>query len=427
MSYALGLRAIKRLCIEQHPMAWQKAKLSDALFKAMEVPVFEWVQQHVKKHHALPHLDTLHAHFPELQALDVPEPSSYYVQLLENRYFYDRINKANVESQAVLKDHADAHEKALEMMRQCIREITAQKYRLRILDVVKEAPSILIQQYYTANTQENTAVFGWPYMDAQSGGMYPGDVISLVGRPALGKTWLTLWMAIQNWVGRKVNVLFVSMEMMTLPIAQRIGAIYTHQNIKQLKTGGFSSTTFQKFYTSLQQMTLEEAKFFVIDGNLAASVEDVFALADMLECRMVVIDGAYLLRHKNVRLDRYMRAAENVELIKRFSTDLDMITVASWQFNREASKKQKKTGETGDLEDIGYSDAIGQISSIALSLYQEDSVETMKNRKIRVMKGRNGEIGQYTIAWDFDVMDFSQVDPVVDQADKQENKELQWV
>ena len=77
----------------------------------------------------------------------------------------------------------------------------------------------------------------------------------------------------------------------------------------------------------------------------------------------MVIDGAYLLRHRNVRLDRFTRAAENVELIKRNCTDLEMMAFCSWQFNREASKKQKKgKGEEGDLEDIGYSDAIGQIS-----------------------------------------------------------------
>jgi replicative DNA helicase len=148
----------------------------------------------------------------------------------------------------------------------------------------------------------------------------------------------------------------------------------------------------------------------------------------MLECRIVMIDGAYLLRHNNSRLDRYTRAAENVELIKRACTDQEMISVCSWQFNREASKKQKKNkGEQGDLEDIGYSDAIGQISSIALSLFQEDSVETMKSRKVQVMKGRNGEVGQFSIAWDFILMTFHQTDPPLEPTKVVEGINLQWV
>jgi replicative DNA helicase len=327
-----------------------------------------------------------------------------------------------------LKDDQNAHEASLEVLRSCIRDITEQKYRLRILDVAKDAPALVLTAYHDTVAAEYVAEFGWPYLDLQSGGVMPGDVISFVGRPAVGKTWLTLWTALHNWTHRKLNTLYVSMEMTTLPIAQRIAALYTKQNIQQLKVSGYSHQTFQKFYAGLKALSLESAKMYVVDGNLATSVEDLFALADMLECRVVFIDGAYLLRHRNVRLDRWTRAAENVELIKRHCTDLGVMAFCSWQFNREATKKQKKgQGEQGDLEDIGYSDAIGQISSIALSLFQEDSIETLKQRKVQVMKGRNGEVGQFSIAWDFTGMSFHQMHPPVGPVKPEENPELQWV
>jgi hypothetical protein len=40
---------------------------------------------------------------------------------------------------------------------------------------------------------------------------------------------------------------------------------------------------------------------------------------------------------------------------------------------------------------------------------QEETVETMYQRLIRVMKGRDGQVGEFSIHWDFDVMDFNQV------------------
>jgi Replicative DNA helicase len=429
MAYALGNKAVKRLCLEQNPISWQKAKLSPVLFKPYEQPVFNYVTAHLKQHHALPHLDTLQAQFPDLVPVETPEPSSYYLQLLEQQFYYERLNTINVESQALLKSDQNASEQAIEVLRGGIKDITEQKYRMRILDVAKDAPELVLTAYHHTASAEYVAWFGWPYMDQQSGGVMPGDVISFVGRPAVGKTWLTLWTALHNWTVRKLNVLYVSMEMMTLPIAQRIAALYTKQNIGQLKVAGYSNTTFQKFYAGLKTMTLEQAKMYVVDGNLAASVEDLFALADMLQCKVIFIDGAYLLRHRNVKLDRFTRAAENVELIKRHCTDQELMAFCSWQFNREATKKQKKGhGEQGDLEDIGYSDAIGQISSIALSLFQEDSVETMKSRKVQVMKGRNGEIGQFSIAWDFTSMSFHQTNPPLSPAAKvDEMQDLQWV
>jgi hypothetical protein len=67
-------------------------------------------------------------------------------------------------------------------------------------------------------------------------------------------------------------------------------------------------------------------------------------------------------------------------------------------------------GEKGGLENIGYSDAIGQISSIVLALEEEDSAETLHRRKLRLLKGRNGEVGEFDINWHFHNMNFDQVD-----------------
>jgi replicative DNA helicase len=286
---------------------------------------------------------------------------------------------------------------------------------------------LILDTYHNVSQIDQSAKFGWPYMDEQGGGLYPGELVSFVGRPSLGKTWLTLWTALQNWQAGR-NVLFASMEMQTLPVAQRIAAMFTGCNISQLKTAGYAHQMYSKFASSLMLMGKEQGKFYVVDGNLAASVEDIFLLADMLKCCLVVIDGGYLLKNKNPRLDRFTRVAENVEEMKRDTSDLDMTTVVSFQLKRAASEKQKKgnSEETG-LEDIGYSDAIGQISSIVLGLFQEEGIETMKQRKIRVMKGRNGEIGQFSIAWNFVEMDFAQVDPPINGAKAEESLELQWV
>jgi replicative DNA helicase len=434
MAFAIGLQAIRALCVAQKPLDWQRAKLSPVLFTAYETPAYEWAVAHLKQNHALPQVETLVQAFPsEFSAMDTVEPPSYYLKHLENRFIYQQINKANLGSQEILKNLNDAPdnqkakmlEDAEQVLRQTVNQITMQRYRQRILDVGKEGPSMVLAAYHNAATQDLVAKFGWPYMDEQCGSIMPGEMVSFVGRPAMGKTWLTLKMALENWQQQKQNVMFVSMEMATLPIAQRIAAMYTHCGIGQLKIHGFSSSTYMNFATSLKVMGQEEAKFYVIDGNLAASVEDIYTLADMLLCRIVVIDGGYLVKHRNTRLDRFQRVAENVELMKQNGSDLDCITAVSWQLNREAEKK-KKDGKEVTVGEIGYSDAIGQISSIVLGLFEDDGVETMKRRKVNVMKGRNGEIGEFSIAWDFADMVFDQVDPAP-QGTQAQQGDLEWV
>jgi replicative DNA helicase len=179
-----------------------------------------------------------------------------------------------------------------------------------------------------------------------------------------------------------------------------------------LKDAAFGKHTYDKFTAGLTSVNEYAARFLVVAGSIAATVDDIYNLAQEYECSVVYIDGGYLVRNKNSKLDRYLRVAENVEQMKRYSEDLGLCTFASWQFNREASKKSAKSGvQEGGLEDIACSDAIGQVSSVVLGMFQEDSPETIERREIRVLKGRNGETGKFSIRWDFLKMDFEQCDP----------------
>lgn len=408
-NFSLGLKVLRRLCVDQDPMAWNSAKFNLQLFSPLEHPIYEFVAKHVTQHHALPQLATLTGMFPEVKEVEAPEPASYYIQKLENKFYHQTLSQAAIDCSTVLKSNQDDHEKAKLVLVHAVEVLTLQQYRQKVMNVSADLPKMVLGAYHTP--VEAISEFGWSYMDYTSGGVVGGDVVSLVGRPAQGKTFQMLYCAMHNWKSKR-NVLFVSMEMALLPLAQRVAAMYAHTGMTQLKSGGYANvgknSPYKKFLQGMQNISLEQAQFYVVDGNLAASVEDIFVLADMLECDSVYVDGAYLVRHKNPKLDRFTRAAENVELMKRYCSDNHQSVFASWQFNRNGSQKQKKKGEVADLDDIGYSDAIGQISSIVLGLFQEEGVETMVSRKIKVLKGRNGEAGEFEINWDFVNMDFSQ-------------------
>jgi replicative DNA helicase len=426
MAFGLGVKTLVSFCASQDPLSWQKAKVTKALFKTHELPMYEFVTDFLSKHHQLPHPETLVLHFPDCSGVEAPEPPSYYVGLLEHQFYYATINNANLKSQEILKNDKDAFEAASNVLRDALNSISTQKQRLSVLDMGMDGAPLVVKAYHQLPLMENISKFGWPFLDDQQGGVMPGDIVSIVGRPATGKSWLSLWIALINWkLGN--NVLFVSMEMGHLPIAQRLAAMYTATPISQLKTSSFSSHTYKMFSDNIVNITNEKGKLYVVHGRLAATMDDIYTLADQLQCTAVIIDGAYLVRSNNARLDRFTRVAENCELAKVYTEDLGVATFASWQFNRASVKDSKKSGkQEGGLEDIGYSDAIGQISSIACGLWEEEGVETMVRRKVRLMKGRNGEIGEFSINWDFSTMDFSQADPPVGNSSK-EVQEFAWL
>jgi replicative DNA helicase len=408
-SFGIGFKAIKAMCQSGTALNWYQAKIIPEMFKPGELPAYEWVREFISKHHTLPSVETLGNMFPDIVQFSTPEPPSYYVEHLENRLYYEKLNSSISQAHQHLKAEPGNPKPAVAMLQETLAFIKSQEYRVKLVNLVTEGPQMVLMAYHNLMNVENVGQFGWDYLDSSTGGMMPGDVVTFIGRPAAGKTWKVLYTAHHNWKTLKRRPLVVSMEMSPLPLIQRIVAMNAGTNISQLKLGGYSSQTYKKFAASLLTIAQAENPMYVVDGNLAASVEDIFTLAVQLKCDQVYIDGAYLCRHPNKRLDRYTRVAENAELIKQSTSNASMPTVASYQFSRTATKDKKKGDNTATLDDIAYSDVIGQVSTISLGLFQDDSVETIEGRVIRVLKGRNGEVGQFKIHWDFNTMDFSQM------------------
>lgn len=423
MSYLLGWKALRAFVGAGDSLAYFRAKLSPALFKGEEErKVFELVDQHFHQYRVLPKLETVVGNVPAFAEIEAPEVPQYYVDLLERRYEYDTMDRLTTSIQQTLKANKNDTESARQLLSDVIHEMNRQKYRRQVLDMGVEGGQLLMTAYGAKLlNQDRLAIFGWDYMDSMTNGVGAGEVVSYVGRPAAGKTWLMVNGANKNWVHQKSNVLLVSMEMNTLQIAQREIAIYSKVGVKGIKEAQLSTPMFKRFQQQLKAMESETGKLYILDGNLMANIEEIYSLAYQLECSAVYIDGAYLVKAMNPKLGRYDRVAENVEYMKKASGEIGLATFASWQFNREAAKKEQKKGQKAGVEDIGYSDAIGQVSSIVVGMMQEDGVETINRRRLTVMKGRNGEIGSFEINWLFDVMNFEQV-----EEQKAENK-LEYV
>ncbi len=390
----------------------------DHLFKASEIEVYQFVRAFVKQYQSLPSEETIEAHTGETLVGHL-ETSAYYFDLLEARHIELEIKRlAKKSTDFLLPENKDAGQ-ALQVLTEGVMKLVAHKVQKQVVDF-RDAYDIVVADFVSKwNVGDQHGLhMGWPYLDKLTGGLVKGDVASFVGRPAAGKTWQMLYAAYHGW--RKAaethdpatdqSRMFVSMEMGTLPIQQRLAALHAHIAAFKLKSGGLGSVSFKKLKKGLTEIKGYGAPFYVVDGNLTATVEDIWMLARQLKPAGIFIDGAYLVKHPNER-DRFRRVAENADLIK---SELAPIapTVCSWQFARSASKKSKKKGEKVDLDDIGYTDAIGQVSSLVLGLFEEESIETIKRRKVEVLKGRNGEVGSFITKWDFENMLFDEIEQV---------------
>jgi replicative DNA helicase len=376
------------------------------LFEGTEVPVWEFISAHAKKYAKLPDMQTVEAHTDE-ELPSPEEPFEYYRDLMEQRHIEHELKRTMKEASKHLGLTGKDPAKALKMMADVVMNLVAKK-QLRQVSDFRDAYDELVADYvHKYNADEGSGIrFGWPTLDNMTGGLITGDMASLVGRPQKGKTWQMLYSAHHSWSKQQAIPLFVSMEMKPLPIKQRLAAMQAKVPALKLKNAELSTTYLTKFKQSMIEVKGAGVPFWIVDGNLAATVEDIWMLARQLKPDSIWVDGGYLVKHPRER-DRWKRVAENAELMKSELSDLCPL-IASWQFAKTGAKKKGK-GDKPDLEDIGYTDAIAQVSSLVLGLLDEDSVETIVSRLVTILKGRYGETGQFRTHWDFVKMDFSEV------------------
>lgn len=418
---SVGSQLLSALVAEGDIILYRKLALSEKLFFGPEVDLFNFVNGHVQKYNVLPKQETVKGQF---SSLPIPaEPVHFYADQVEARFSHKLLNKMLSECNDLMKLQDTFTAKAI--ITEALAELRSVEARTSMAEFTQEAHDIYMAQYHKKLTSDEVEVkMGWNTLD-KFGGMRGGDVVSIVGRPAQGKTFSILYSACHAVFQQRLRALVVSMEMPLIEIFERLVALYSHFPMDHIQNYSLTTKQQKTLPTVLLKAKEEQGRLWVVDGNFASTPNDIFALAHQLNPHVIYIDGAYLMQNEDKKLDRYRRAEVNTEIVKKRAGEFGIPIIQSYQFNRQAAKKQEKSGgkQKGGLEDIAFTDAIGQISSVVLGMFEEESVETMESREIHILKGRKGQMGTFRINWDFLNMNFTEI---MDD-EKKKKGELEYV
>ena len=375
-------------------------QFTEEMFRGDEQDLYIYVRDHVSKYGKLPDRKTIKkwakkASIPLPVPEEIVEPPDYYYDKLEHRNLKLELLRSMKDAEQLRMDDPHA---SLQSLTDDIINLNLHRQRTRLVNIIEDGVTIVDNEFAKAIHGDDVGLkFGWPTLDEMSGGLRGGDLVSVIGRPGMGKTYMALHGMINAWnTGR--TTLFVSMEMQSTPVVQRVVSMYTHTSIGELKKGQVSSKQYKKMKGLMEGLSGGQG-MWVADGRLSVSVHDLQLLCRQLQPDVVYVDGAYMLRGRDPNAKRYERVNQNAEDVKIMAEDMNIPVVQTFQFNRGMTKK--KDIEEVDLEDIAGSDAIGQLSSLVLGTFQDDNIETKLARKIRILKGRNGEQGEFLINWRF--------------------------
>ena len=255
--------------------------------------------------------------------------------------------------------------------------------------------------------KENRGMIGIPMgidkLDMILKGMQPKQLITMIAKTGIGKTWF--WILVASYCQLNgYRVLFLTTEMAEEQIEDRLEAMLIPMMMgEDFNYGRFKSGTLnpqeEKLYFDFLDMKSSLEPLIV---ETATGVSNVSAKIEQYQPDVVFIDGAYLMEDDQGAKEDWLRVAHITRDLKSLAK-LKKIPIC---INSQAdSTTSKKTGP--ELENIGFSKAIGHDSDVVLGLLRDEEMIEDKEMKVKVLKQREGTLGNVVLNWDFTTMNFS--------------------
>jgi len=260
---------------------------------------------------------------------------------------------------------------------QRLQNVGLKNYDSHFDDAMEE----LLLRYKNAKDGVGNSSLLWPWepFNEQTLGIQEDDYIVLYGRPKSMKSFVLSAMAASAYDQGK-KVLVYTKEMPAWQLFRRVGAFIARLPYSELRLGRLSPEDEQKL-NDLYMMVREQSKatqgshnIICISGRDAPAGQDsmswVRSKVDKYQPDIVFIDGLYLMSADG----KPGKDHERVASISRAARDMVLGTriplVATMQANRNAAKHNN-----AELDEIAYSDAIGQDATVAIRCINDRSDE----------------------------------------------------
>ena len=250
--------------------------------------------------------------------------------------------------------------------------------------------------------QENKVGAGTPTgfidLDRLTGGLQPGQMTVLAGRPSAGKTTFSMNIAENIAVRKGIPVLFCSLEVGIETIVENLSCSVAGVEVRAARQGRLGDRGWQQLAEATEKLSSAALE---INANPSASVVDITLAARQQKARnglgLVIVDYLQLVRipyQKDLR--RHEEVAAVSRGLKALSIDLKVPVIAISQLSRASEKRDgDKRPRLSDLRESG---SIEQDADVVVFLYRDRDAPATTTQAI-VAKNRHGPTGIIDLAF----------------------------
>jgi len=336
-----------------------------------------------------------------LELTEVEDSVSSYIEEIRKRALWKKLRSGHESVEKKLKDKKP--DAALEELAQVLREVRSMRKGSSPTGSLLSLGKDVLEYYDRVKSGERGVLTPWESVNEMTLGFWPGDFVVVVARMGVGKTFALLMMARHAWRSGK-RVLFVGTEMSRIKLAMRFYSIHLRAPYKDLRRGHLGQYQEEEFRKGVDSI-LNEDGFFIVGDDFNAEMSDIETAIEEVEPDIVFIDGIYLV--KNVGHDRHTRVSNTADDCKRLARRKNVPILVSHQFNREAGMGSKAVISATN---VGITDVIGWNADVMLEMWQTDDMREDNYMGWKPLKLREGEGREFMTKWNFELMEFGEVD-----------------
>lgn len=230
-----------------------------------------------------------------------------------------------------------------------------------------------------------------------AGGLEPGTLTVIAGRPGMGKTAIITTILFHQ-IHRGLRSGMVSMEMTEEQMARREAAMITGIPYNRMKDAGRIT---QPEYEAIAKAAISQSELIELEScgmvDLARLRKIVFDLVTRRGCKLVAID---YLQRMDIEVGRGQNEASAigsiVNAIKSMAKNLNVPIILLSQLGREVEKRADKKPMMSDLRGSGMiEEAADAIVLMYRDAYYNHDTQEPNTCELLIEKNRDGDAGMF--------------------------------
>jgi replicative DNA helicase len=347
-----------------------------------------------------------HAYLQTLD-LDMPDPSRLadYVTGVINAAVGRKVTDVGKEI-SVIPQHGGTTEEVLAKMQVKVREaLDLANSQLRVTTAETAIDELVIKLEDGIDQGMSTGFHG---LDLSLGGVRPGNLIVLAGRPGMGKTSLAVNMAHHQVRTLEKRAGFFSLEMSAQELMVRLLAAETGIPVTKIRVSALGQEDWDAIVRARRRIAtyplfIEDSGGITVDELASKATEMVMAN----QVDIIYVDYLQLMASERGSGNRTEAVSEISRQLKKTAKDLKVPIVAVSQLSRETEKRTNKRPMLSDLRESG---SIEQDADAVVFVFRPGYYKTIDTTNgqtdLIIAKNRSGPTGQTCVRWNAGTNEF---------------------